>query len=113
MKPWPTDRTIVQGSRFRRDSPVFPRLTWGNASSLIPRISRDQRQIAAVGCIWLRSLTTLRSEKSDQKCRSEPVFRGRAEGVGFEPTRSVTTPNGFQDHRHRPLGEPSSAPSLR
>jgi hypothetical protein len=32
---------------------------------------------------------------------------GRAEGVGFEPTRSVTTPSGFQDRRHRPLGEPS------
>src|SRR6185437_6947144 len=32
----------------------------------------------------------------------------RAEGVGFEPTRSVTRPSNFQDCRHRPLGEPSS-----
>jgi transcriptional regulator with XRE-family HTH domain len=31
----------------------------------------------------------------------------RAEGVGFEPTRTRQRPNGFQDHRHRPLGEPS------
>ena len=30
-----------------------------------------------------------------------------AEGVGFEPTRTRQRPNGFQDHRHRPLGEPS------
>ena len=31
----------------------------------------------------------------------------KAEGVGFEPTMSVTTHSGFQDRRHRPLGEPS------
>ena len=30
----------------------------------------------------------------------------RAEGVGFEPTSGVTR-SGFQDRRHRPLGEPS------
>jgi SAM-dependent methyltransferase len=36
-----------------------------------------------------------------------PFFVIRAEGVGFEPTMSVTTHNGFQDRRHRPLGEPS------
>jgi hypothetical protein len=31
----------------------------------------------------------------------------RAEGVGFEPTMTVTSHSGFQDRRHRPLGEPS------
>src|SRR5258708_38407720 len=31
-----------------------------------------------------------------------------AEGVGFEPTRKLAPPSGFQDRRHRPLGEPSS-----
>jgi len=31
----------------------------------------------------------------------------RAEGVGFEPTNRVTPVSGFQDRRHRPLGEPS------
>src|SRR3954469_1922812 len=36
-----------------------------------------------------------------------------AEGVGFEPTMSVTTHSGFQDRRHRPLGEPSMAPAHR
>ena len=30
-----------------------------------------------------------------------------AEGVGFEPTRALAHPSGFQDRRHRPLGEPS------
>ena len=30
-----------------------------------------------------------------------------AEGVGFEPTSKVTPASGFQDRRHRPLGEPS------
>ncbi len=33
-----------------------------------------------------------------RKPRSEPVFRGRAEGVGFEPTRTRQRPNGFQEH---------------
>ena len=36
----------------------------------------------------------------------------KAEGVGFEPTMSVTTHSGFQDRRHRPLGEPSRVPNL-
>ena len=30
-----------------------------------------------------------------------------AEGVGFEPTRPVAGPTGFQDRRLRPLGHPS------
>src|ERR1700729_1810612 len=30
----------------------------------------------------------------------------RAEGVGFEPTMRLTPHSGFQDRRHRPLGEP-------
>ena len=55
MKRWPPDRSTMQGSRFRRDPSVFRRSTWGNASRSIPRISRDQRQMAAAGCIWLRS----------------------------------------------------------
>ena len=36
-----------------------------------------------------------------------PFSLASAEGVGFEPTMSVTTHSGFQDRRHRPLGEPS------
>jgi hypothetical protein len=28
--------------------------------------------------------------------------------VGFEPTRTLARPSGFQDRRHRPLGEPSA-----
>jgi putative PIG3 family NAD(P)H quinone oxidoreductase len=32
-----------------------------------------------------------------------------AEGVGFEPTETITRLSGFQDRRHRPLGEPSYA----
>jgi hypothetical protein len=30
-----------------------------------------------------------------------------AEGVGFEPTVTLSRHSGFQDRRHRPLGEPS------
>jgi hypothetical protein len=30
-----------------------------------------------------------------------------AEGQGFEPWRTIARPSGFQDRRHRPLGEPS------
>src|SRR5450759_657784 len=36
-----------------------------------------------------------------------------AEGVGFEPTRTRERPSGFQDRRHRPLGEPSRAANVR
>jgi hypothetical protein len=97
MKHSRPDRSTMQEPRFRQGPPVLCGLTWGNASRSIPRISRDQRQIAAVGCIWLRSATNARREIGGHKPSSEPVFRGRAEGVGFEPTRNVTTPNGFQD----------------
>jgi hypothetical protein len=83
MKHWPSDRFTMQGSRFRRDPSVFRRLTWGNASRFIPRISRDQRQMAAGGCIWLRSVTSMRREISGHKPRSEPVFRGRSGGRGI------------------------------
>jgi hypothetical protein len=31
----------------------------------------------------------------------------QAEGVGFEPTMELSPHSGFQDRRHRPLGEPS------
>src|SRR5215472_9541813 len=38
---------------------------------------------------------------------SRPLSPLIAEGVGFEPTRTRQRPSGFQDRRHRPLGEPS------
>ena len=83
MKHWPPDRFTMQGSRSRRDRSVFRRVTWGNASRSIPRISRDQRQMAAVGCIWLRSVTSLRRQAGGDSPRSEPVFRGRSGGRGI------------------------------
>ena len=70
MKHWLPDRSTMQGSRFRRDPSVFRRLTWGNASRSIPRISREQRQMAAVGCIWLRSVTNLQHRLGWHKSRS-------------------------------------------
>ena len=79
MKHWLPDRSTMQGSRFRRD----PRLTWGNASRSIPRISRDQRQMAAVGCIWLRSVTSPRHGTGGHKPRSGLVFRGQSGGRGI------------------------------
>ena len=36
-----------------------------------------------------------------------PLSLVSAEGVGFEPTRMSPADSGFQDRRHRPLGEPS------
>ena len=83
MKHWPPDRSTMQGSRSRRDPSVFRELTWGNASRSIPRISRDQRQMAAVGCIWLRSVTGMRPEIGGNNPRSEPVLRGRSGGRGI------------------------------
>ena len=38
---------------------------------------------------------------------SGAVLAGWAEGVGFEPTMRLAPHSGFQDRRHRPLGEPS------
>jgi hypothetical protein len=83
MKHWLPDRSTMQGSRFRRDPSVSRELTWGNASRSIPRISRDQRQIAAGGCIWLRSVTSLQRQIGGHKPRSELVFRGRSGGRGI------------------------------
>jgi hypothetical protein len=91
MTHWPPDRSTMQGSRFWRDPPVFCGLTWGNASRSIPRISRDRRQVAAVGCIWLRSETSLRRELSEYKPRSEPVFRGQRRAWDSNP-RGMSPP---------------------
>ena len=49
----------------------------------------------SAGALWCSA----RNDAS-RLCRS-------AEGVGFEPTRTRQRPSGFQDRRHRPLGEPS------
>jgi hypothetical protein len=89
MKHWLPDRSAMQGSRFRRDPSVSPGLTWGNASRSIPRISRDQRQTAAVGCIWLRSATSPLRKTGGYKCRSEPVFRGQRRAWDSNPRGRV------------------------
>ena len=86
MKHSRPDRSTMQQPRFRQGPPVLCGLTWRNASRSIPHISRDQRQIAAVSCIWLRSATSALREIGGHKRSSAQVFRGRAEGVGFEPT---------------------------
>ncbi len=83
MKRWPPDRSTMQGSRFGRTPSVFRRLTWGNPSRSIPRISRDQRQIAAVGCIWLRSVTSSLHGTGGHKSRSGLIFRGQSGGRGI------------------------------
>ena len=46
------------------------------------------------------------SGSSDEKPAIKPFL---AEGVGFEPTRQVTPPSGFQDRRDRPLCHPSGS----
>jgi hypothetical protein len=89
MKHWPPDRSTMQGSHFRRDPSVFRELTWGNASRSIPRISRDQRQMAAVGCIWLRSVTSLRPEINGHRPRSEPVFGAKRRAWDSNPRGRV------------------------
>jgi hypothetical protein len=55
-------------------------------------------------CVHSASVPALRGP---HPAANRSVLAGQAEGVGFEPTRSVTQPSGFQDRRHRPLGEPS------
>jgi hypothetical protein len=74
---------------LRKDGCYLPVIGWGNASRSIPRISRDQRlsrdqrQMAAVGCIWLRSVTSLRHGIGWHKSRSGLVFRGQSGGRGI------------------------------
>jgi hypothetical protein len=65
-----------------------------------------QANLAAVNA-QLRVSMPRRSKTGAHRRRSEGISRCRAEGVGFEPTRKLTPPSGFQDRRHRPLGEPS------
>jgi hypothetical protein len=89
MKRWLPDRSTMQGSRFRRGPSVFCGLTWGNASRSIPRISRDQRQMTAVGCIWLRSVTSPRHMIGEHRPRSELVFRGQCGGRGIRTHEDV------------------------
>jgi hypothetical protein len=83
MKRWPSERSTMQGSRFRRGPSVFCGLIWANASRSIPRISRDQRQIAAVGCIWLRSVTSPEHEPEGRKPSSGPFFEVESGGRGI------------------------------
>ena len=82
MKHWPSERSTMQGSRFRRGLSVSPRLTWVNASRSIPYI-RDQRQIAAVGCIWLRLATSALREIGGHKPRSDLFFEVKSGGRGI------------------------------
>jgi hypothetical protein len=83
MKHWPSDRSTMKGSRFRRGPSVFRGLTWGNASRSIPRISRDQRQMAAVGCIWLRSVMSRRHGISGHRPRSGSFSEVKSGGRGI------------------------------
>jgi len=83
MKHWPPDRPTMQGSRFRRDPSVFRGLTWGNSSRSIPRISREQRQMTAVGCIWLRSATSTACKSGEHKSRSVPFSEIMSGGRGI------------------------------
>src|SRR5262249_55221374 len=82
--------------------------TCEDATIVIPRISRDQWwPTAASDGTWLHV------NDSQATCRGlvnrlvKIISERRAEGVGFEPTSKVTPTSGFQDRRHRPLGEPS------
>jgi hypothetical protein len=83
MKLWPLDRSTMQGTRLRRVPSVFCGLTWANASRSIPRISRGQRQMAAVGCIWLRSATSPERRPSGHNLRSELFFEVKSGGRGI------------------------------
>jgi hypothetical protein len=83
MKHSPSERSTMQGSRFRRGPSVSSGLTWVNASRSIPRISRDQRQIAAGGCIWLRSVTSPGHEPDGRKPSSGLFSEGKSGGRGI------------------------------
>jgi hypothetical protein len=54
----------------------------------------------------------IRREQREGGRRPSNMANRVAEGVGFEPTRSVTRSSNFQDCRHRPLGEPSWSAQL-
>jgi hypothetical protein len=89
MKYWPPDRPTMQGTRFPRVPSVSAGWPGRTTQKSIPRISRDQRQMAAVGCIYLRSATSLGPKLGEHHPRSYLFSRSDAEGVvaegvGFE-----------------------------
>jgi hypothetical protein len=90
MKRWLSERSTVQGSRFRRSPSVFRGLTWENVSRSIPRISRDQRQMAALGCVWLRSVISPARESCGHKPRSDLFSEVRSGGRGIRTHGDVT-----------------------
>jgi hypothetical protein len=83
MKLWLPERPTMQGPRCPQGLAVFRWLTWGNASRSIPRISRDQRQMAAVSCIWLRSVTNSLRSPGGYKGSSGPFFEVMSGGRGI------------------------------
>jgi hypothetical protein len=83
MKLWLPEGPIMQGPRFQRGPVVFRWLTRGNASRSIPRISRGQRQMAAVGCIWLRSATSTARKPNEHKYRSVSFSEVMSGGRGI------------------------------
>jgi hypothetical protein len=91
MKHWPSDRSTMHGSRFTGTLPRFQGLTWGNASRSIPRISRDQRQTAAVGCTLLRSVTSVGHTTNGHMPRSRLLFEVSG-GRGIRTHEDASTP---------------------
>ena len=84
MKHWLPDRSTMQGSRFRRDPSVFRRLTWGNASRSIPRISRDHRQTAACDGMWLHPDAPAQQAAPDRGHTGQGLFSQVVAGARFE-----------------------------
>ena len=85
MKHWLPDRSTMQGSRFRRGPSVSSGLTWGNASRSIPRISRDQRHTAAVGCIWLPTRSGFLTGQRGAFTQVRGCFAWLCGGRGIQP----------------------------
>ena len=98
MRHWQPDRSTTQGPGIRRARPSFFRTpTCGmrqDPSRVYPATSDIRRQLAASGC-GRGSGDNLRKEA--HKSRPGMVLPRWAEGVGFEPTMTVTSHSGFQD----------------
>jgi len=97
MRHWQPDRSTMQGPWYPPGPVSFalrPAEMRQDPSRVYPATSDIRRQLAASDC---GRGSGDNPRKEAHKPRSRMVLPGWAEGVGFEPTMTVTSHSGFQD----------------
>ena len=95
------------GAQAHRLQGRFPS---GHGDSRLNRFSTMRRSSGEASSLWLAKLRVSLGVVASVVIKllfllpNSPFL---AEGVGFEPTRDLATPGGFQDRCLKPLGHPS------